>query len=82
MNASTMISTNPRSQPVLAKADGSVNAPVPTIKLNTNIKPICRERGRTKKSTTNGKHGIILHINDRITACERQNIYTKMLHYP
>lgn len=71
-----MINTNPRSHPVFANADGSVNAPVPTIKLNTNIKPIWREDKRSKPN------GITWHINDRITACEQRNIYTKMWYYP
>lgn len=50
MNASTRIKIRPSSQPVLANAAGSVSAPVPTIKLNKNIMPICECNGEGTQS--------------------------------
>lgn len=43
MNANTIMMTRLSSHPVLANTDGNVNAPVPTIKLNTNTSPICKK---------------------------------------
>lgn len=50
--------TKPSSHPVLANADGSVSAPVPTIKLNKNTKPIYFRSNikRTKKTNSLKSH--------------------------
>ena len=43
MKASVIIIARPRAHPACANVAGRVNAPVPTIKLNKYMKPVCKK---------------------------------------